>query len=202
MGRQPGRVSSASVARALGSLFALGALFVATLGGCATMPEAEPVEDVALSRYLGTWYEIASIPQWFSRGCTCTTATYESIDAATISVVNRCRKGGPEGELDVAEGRGVIPDPSEPGDLRVSFFGPFRSPYRILELGDEGQGPYTYAVVGSGKSSLWVLSRTPDMDPQLLDAILKRRATEGFEVDEVQKTRQEGCWEERRVSSP
>lgn len=182
--------------RSSSSLLLLGALAL----GCATVPEAEPVQDLELSRYTGTWYEVASTPQWFSRGCTCTTATYERVEPTQISVVNQCRKGSPAGELDTARGTATLPDPSEPGDLRVSFFGPFRSPYRVVELGDEGAGPYSYAVVGSGSDALFILSRTPEMDPALLEGILARRAAEGYDVEDVQRTRQEGCWEDRRVS--
>lgn len=178
---------------------------LALAAGCATLPEAEaePVAELEPSRYLGTWYEIASIPQWFSRGCTCTTATYEPIDAETISVVNRCRKDSPEGEVDVARGKAFLPDADEPaGLLRVQFFAPFRADYRVIELGGEaGEGPYTYAVVGSGEDALWVLSRTPEMDPELLEDLLREAARQGYEVSEVQKTRQAGCWEERGISA-
>ena len=43
------------------------------------LPPLQTIPHVDLSRYLGTWYEIANFPQGFQRGCTGTTATYESI---------------------------------------------------------------------------------------------------------------------------
>jgi apolipoprotein D and lipocalin family protein len=66
---------------------------VATLlaAGCATsttdrlhLPPLRTVPHVDLQRYLGTWYEIASFPQSFQRGCTATTATYALRDDGDI----------------------------------------------------------------------------------------------------------------------
>ena len=49
---------------------------VATLLGCQSPgPPLRVVETVDLERYQGTWYEIASYPQRFQRGCVATQAT-------------------------------------------------------------------------------------------------------------------------------
>src|SRR5262245_18669448 len=64
--------------------------------------------SVDLSRYTGTWYEIASFPQRFQRGCTATTATYTLRDDGQIAVLNRCRKGSPDGEEKSATGRARV----------------------------------------------------------------------------------------------
>ena len=41
--------------------------------GCNSIP-LETVKSVELSRYMGKWYEIASFPNRFQKGCNCTTA--------------------------------------------------------------------------------------------------------------------------------
>ena len=71
-----------------------------SLAACATstterlrLPPLQTVARVDLERYLGTWYEIASFPQSFQRGCTATTATYTLRTDGEIDVLNRCRKG-------------------------------------------------------------------------------------------------------------
>jgi apolipoprotein D and lipocalin family protein len=50
---------------------------LAALAGCAPstterlrLPQLQTVQRVDLGRYVGTWYEIASFPQSFQRGCT------------------------------------------------------------------------------------------------------------------------------------
>ena len=62
------------------------------------MPALETVAHVDLGRYLGTWYEIASFPQSFQRGCTGTTATYTLRDDGELDVMNRCRLGSLDGK--------------------------------------------------------------------------------------------------------
>ena len=48
------------------------------------------VSQVNLQRYMGTWYEIASFPNFFQRGCKCTSATYGLKDDGTVTVHNKC----------------------------------------------------------------------------------------------------------------
>ena len=122
-------------------------------------PPLAVVPQVELGRYMGTWYEIASYPTWFQKGCAGSTATYALRPDGAVDVLNRCRKGG---ELDSAHGTAWAPDPSVPAKLKVRFFWPFSGDYWIIELGPE----YEYAVVGHpSREYLWILSRTPRMEP-------------------------------------
>jgi apolipoprotein D and lipocalin family protein len=50
------------------------------------------VPSVDLNRYLGVWYEIASYPAWFQKGCTGSTADYSLLPNGRIQVINRCFK--------------------------------------------------------------------------------------------------------------
>jgi apolipoprotein D and lipocalin family protein len=149
--------------------------------GCATstterlgLPPLTTVEKVELSRYLGTWYEIASFPQSFQRGCTGTTATYTLRDDGDIDVFNRCRKGSLDGEEDTAQGRARVVDRQSNAKLEVSFFRPFWGDYWIIQLAED----YSYAVVGHpGRDYLWVLSRAPTMLPETYQRIARLQRT-------------------------
>jgi len=56
--------------------------------------------------------------------------------------------------------------------LKVSFFGPFYGGYNIVELDKKG---YQYAlIVGNDRTSMWILSRTPKLDPTILKRLVKR----------------------------
>src|SRR5512144_1232890 len=177
------------VKRAVGML---GALVMAA--GCATstterrhLAPLRTVPHVDLQRYLGTWYEIASFPQSFQRGCTATTATYALRDDGDIDVVNRCRKGSPDGPEKVARGRARVVDRSTNAKLEVSFFRPFWGDYWIVDLGAD----YEYAVVGHpGRDYLWILSRTRTMEPELYASIVHRLEAQGYETHRLQKTTQ------------
>ena len=51
------------------------------------LDELEVVDRVDLNRYLGKWYEIASYPAWFQKGCTASTAEYTLLADGKIRVV-------------------------------------------------------------------------------------------------------------------
>ena len=143
------------------------------------------VSHVDLDRYQGTWYEIASFPQRFQRGCTDTTATYRLRSDGDIAVFNRCRRGGPGGRADSIRGRARVVDSGSNAKLEVSFFRPLWGQYWILELGDD----YEYAVVGHpSRDYLWILSRTPTMDRTLYHQVLERLRVRGYDTSRLVPT--------------
>jgi apolipoprotein D and lipocalin family protein len=150
------------------------------------LPALETVPHVDLARYLGTWYEIASFPQSFQRGCTATTATYTLRDDGQIDVVNRCRLGSPDGKEKAARGRARVVDRITNAKLEVSFFRPFWGPYWIIGLAPD----YSYAVVGHPERDyLWILSRTPTMDEVTYQSILARLRVQRYETARLVRTR-------------
>jgi apolipoprotein D and lipocalin family protein len=151
------------------------------------LPDLRTVEHVDLARYLGTWYEVASFPQRFQRGCTATSATYSLRADGDLDVVNRCRDGAVNGPERRARGRARVVDRASNAKLEVSFFRPFWGAYWIVDLGPE----YEYAVVGHpSRDYLWILSRTRTMDPAVYDGILGRLRTQGYETERLVRTAQ------------
>jgi apolipoprotein D and lipocalin family protein len=147
----------------------------------------EVVGSVDLDRYLGVWYEIASYPMYFQRGCTATTATYSLREDGLIKVINSCRKGTLDGKLKQAKGRAKVVDTETNAKLKVSFFGPFWGDYWIIDLDPD----YQWAVVGGPKRKyLWILSRTPKMDPVLYEEIVARLPAMGYDPAGLNKTLQ------------
>jgi apolipoprotein D and lipocalin family protein len=162
--------------------------------GCATtttarlhLPELQTVPHVDLARYLGTWYEIASFPQRFQKGCTGSTASYTQRSDGQIDVLNRCRIDRLDGPEKVARGRARVVDKQSQAKLEVSFFRPFWGDYWIIDLGRD----YGYAVVGHpSRDYLWILSRAPVMDAQVYDGILARLTAQGYETNRLNRTLQ------------
>lgn len=58
----------------------------------------QTVLSVDLNKYSGKWYEIASYPQRFQKGCHCTTAEYTLSDKSYVIVENRCNKDSVNGK--------------------------------------------------------------------------------------------------------
>jgi apolipoprotein D and lipocalin family protein len=155
------------------------------------LPDGETVARVEVAQYVGTWYELASIPMGFQASCTATTATYEVLDAQTVSVHNACRWGGLDGNpLDI-DGTATIVDPASNARLEVDF-GFAKSPYWIVDLGvPDGDEPYPWAVVSTpDRNSLWVLSRTAQVRASRYDAIIARLEERGFDPARMQVTEQ------------
>lgn len=158
----------------------LFALLVLLLGGCAGMPDTvRPVEDFKLERYLGTWYEIARLDHPFERGLTRVRAEYSLREDGDVRVINR-GYNAKAGRWKQAEGRARFARNPQEGYLKVSFFGPFYGSYVIFELDHEN---YQYAVVsGPDTSYLWILARTPALDPKLKADLTARAAARGFDT--------------------
>jgi len=176
-----------------GKVTALVAL-LGLLAGCATstterrrLRPLRTVERVELGRYLGTWYEIASFPQRFQRGCTATTETYTARDDGQIDVLNRCRKDSLDGEEKSARGRARVVDPVSNARLEVSFFRPFWGDYWIIDL----DADYQFAVVGHpNRDYLWILSRAAALPEATYQAILSRLEAQGYETERLVRTLQ------------
>jgi lipocalin len=138
------------------------------------------VKEFDLSRYLGVWYEIARYDHSFERGMDNTMAQYILQDDGKVVVLNT---GWKDGKFKLAEGKAKYPDPTgEPGALRVSFFWFFYSDYNVMMV-DEN---YQISLVGSkAQKYLWILSRTPVPDPDLLAMVLDEAQRRGYDTSEL-----------------
>jgi apolipoprotein D and lipocalin family protein len=102
-----------------------------------------------------------------------------------IDVVNSCRK--PSGGTKSVHGAAKIVDPVSNAKLKVTFFWPFSGDYWVVALGKN----YEYAVVGEpSRRYLWVLSRTPHLDPEIYRGILHRVEQLGYVPTRLVETRQ------------
>lgn len=147
--------------------------------------ELQTVPHVDLKRYLGKWYDIASFPQSFQKGCSCTTAEYSLNDDGSIKVVNSCNK---DGKLKVSKGKASVVDKETNAKLSVTFFWPFKGKYWIIDLADD----YSYAVVGHpNRKYLWILSRTRQINPEVYEGILSRIRANGYDLSKLKKTEQQ-----------
>ena len=97
------------------------------------------VARLDLKRYMGKWYEIARFNHRFERGMDGVTAEYSLREDGKIKVLNR---GWKKGAWHLIKGKAKLPDKSQPGKLRVSFFPFIYSDYYVMELDEEH---YSYA---------------------------------------------------------
>lgn len=147
----------------------------------------QTVPTVDLNKYAGKWYEIAAFPQYFQKGCHCTTAEYTTSDKGYVIVENRCNKDSIYGKQSYIKGKAFVEEGSGNAKLKVQFFWPFKAKYWIIDLAND----YSYAVVSHpNKKYLWILSRTSKMDDTVYQQIISRLEAKGFDLSKLQKTQQ------------
>jgi apolipoprotein D and lipocalin family protein len=153
------------------------------LTSCTQIPEGiTPVENFDSERYLGRWYEIARLDHSFERGLDNVTAEYVRREDGGLDVINRGYSTAKQ-EWKQAEGRAYFVDAPDRGHLKVSFFGPFYGSYVVFGL---DQPEYQHAfVAGYNKSYLWLLSRTPQADEQLVARFVDQARQLGFDTSQL-----------------
>ena len=144
------------------------------------------VGAVDLARYAGKWFEIGSFPMFFQRNCLGdTTAEYALGPDGKVQVTNRCRNA--DASFEVAIGSATVVEGWNNSRLKVSFFWPFKADYWVIGL----DADYRWAVVGNpNRKYLWLLSRTPQLPPALLEAALAAASAQGFDLSQLRYTRQ------------
>ena len=152
-----------------------------------------PIASLDVPRYMGVWYEIAKYPNWFQRSCLANTkAEYQPQPNGSVKVINRCTSddGKPKEAVGTARQVGAPTSPK----LQVQFtpawlsFIPFLwADYWVIDL----DADYQLAAVSEPKKEyLWVLSRTPEVNPAAYAALLERLKARGFDLQKLERTRQ------------
>ena len=156
----------------------------------------QPVKSIAeldISRYMGTWYEIAKLPNWFQRKCVQgTQAQYQILGPQKIEVSNKCTTA--TGEEIKAVGVARPNSSGQVAQLEVRFAPDWTAwlplvwgAYWVLDLDPD----YQLAAVGDpSRSYLWILSRSPVVSAIQYDSLLQRLKVMGFDVTKLEKTRQ------------
>ena len=140
------------------------------------------VSQLDLAQYVGQWYEIARFDHRFERGLVGCMDNYSINDDGTVKVLNTGYEDSLDGKYKESEGKARRPDDSKPGQLEVSFFLWFYSEYNVMELTDD----YRYALVGSKTDNyLWILSRTPQLDPADKTFLLAQAKARGYDTDKL-----------------
>ena len=151
----------------------------------------QPIGTLSVPRYMGTWYEIAKFPNRFQKKCVGdTSASYALRDDGRVNVVNRCRTA--DGKTDTAEGVArQIGAPTSP-KLKVRFAPAILSfipmvwgDYWVIDLDPQ----YTLSAVSEPtREYLWILSRTPQVEPAVYAALLARLGAQGLDLSKLEPT--------------
>jgi apolipoprotein D and lipocalin family protein len=152
-----------------------------------------PIAALDVPRYMGTWHEIARLPNWFQRNCVADTrAEYSLRPDGQVQVLNRCRKDNGETIEAVGAARQVGAASSPRLEVRfapawLALLPLVWGDYWVVDLDEH----YQLAAVGEPRRRyLWILSRTPTVEPSAYAALLQRLAMQGFDIGQIQRTPQ------------
>lgn len=167
------------------------ALGVLLLASCGTAPLENPPATAAavdLTRYAGTWHEIARLPMPFQRPGDSATATYGANADGTLSVHNVAT--APNGETSEIRGTATVLDPGQNSKLLVKFNAwfatfipkPEHGNYWILHVDER----YQRALVGTpDRRYLWILARTPTIPQADEEALIAKAHDLGYDVSKL-----------------
>ena len=170
---------------------AITVLLCLICASCATnqsTPELQTVASVDLTRYQGTWYEIARLPNWFQKGCAQSKATYKILESGDVAVRNECFPT--TGKPKVAFGTASVADKRTNAKLEVVFDNwfsrlfPFltKGKYWILYLDSQ----YQTVIVGTpDRKYLWIMARTPRLEEETYQHLVRRAQALGFATDRL-----------------
>jgi apolipoprotein D and lipocalin family protein len=146
----------------------------------------QTVSHVQLKRYMGRWYEIASLPNFFQRHCRCTTANY-TLSGKEVKVLNQCYKGS-QYQLSAAHAKAWPVAGSHNSKLKVRFFWPFTGDYWVLYLSKD----YQQAIVGTpSRNYLWILARTKHISDKRFLQLVSIAKSKGYDLTELKRTQQD-----------
>ncbi|MDJ0392536.1 lipocalin family protein [Rhodococcus sp. G-MC3] len=151
--------------------------------GSAGFEPLTPVPSLDVARYLGTWNQVAAVPQPFNLECARDTqAIYSLIDPMNIRVENTCTTWS--GEQNRIIGNARVNDTATNAQLHVSFPGvPTQenpegaTNYIVAYIADD----YSWALVGDPlRTSGFILSRSPEVSPDKFREIRSVVESKGY----------------------
>jgi apolipoprotein D and lipocalin family protein len=161
-------------------------MFVSLFSCSSSDKYLEVTNHLDINKYLGTWYEIARLPNSFEKNLDRVTANYSLKENGDIRVLNKGYIIG-SSEFKEAEGTAWIPDANEPAKLKVRFFWPFTGKYWVIELDKD----YKYAMVGDpSRDYLWFLARERALSDSVYNYLLKSAEQKGFNIKTIIKVNQ------------
>lgn len=160
--------------------------------------EDQPLATIGsldVARYMGRWYEIAKFPNRFQRDCARdTTAEYSVNPEGGIQVVNRCVTAQREVKEAIGAARQVGESTSPKLKVRfapawLSFIPAVWGDYWVIDLDEK----YELAAVSEPRREyLWILSRRPDVPPEIYAALLQRLRAKQLDVERLEQSRHTG----------
>ena len=160
--------------------------FFLPLTGTARAQAVSAVAKLDASKFIGSWYVLARYPIKRQKRCLSDDMVLYALGDKrdTFQVVTSCQVK--DGNSDYWNDRGKL-SKSGDGSLKLSRIWPLTTQYWVLATGPE----YEWALIGTpNHRSLWVLSKTAVLKPEVLAEVVAKAASEGYNTAKLVKISQ------------
>lgn len=160
---------------------------LAACGGAVAEAPLRPVSHVDLSRYMGSWYVIASIPTRFGRDGYNPVETYSLEPDGRICTSFRFREGGFEGPVKKIHSVAVVTADRGNAEWQVHLFWVLREQYIVAWLSPD----YSRVIVArDARDYTWLMARTPHISPVDYRDMLRRLSAMGYDLSKLRTSPQ------------
>ena len=175
-----------------GRSFALNVPLYGMAGDKQGLCDLKPVQSVDLERFMGQWYEVGRMDSRFQSGQVGNTGHYTLVRKGQDCLIHAAytyRKKSLTAR-EVQYRAKAWPIPMESHKDAVWWFSPMSFvQFRWVIIGLDSE--YQWCVAGNPRrQNLWVMSRTPNMSPELWNHVLKIAHVNGFDVQCIRRTLQ------------
>ena len=163
-------------------------LGAAALLGCKSEKDFPPLvlaPHVDISRYMGTWYVIGNIPNFFEKDLVASTETYSpGKEPGDIDIKFQGRVKTFDGKIKTIPQTAKVLDMNVGSEWKVRIFFWLRVPYLIMDVDPE----YQWTLVGyPDRSLIWIMARTPTMNEALYASLLEKAKLQGYDISKIVK---------------
>jgi apolipoprotein D and lipocalin family protein len=165
-------------------------LTLLSLSGCATTASKtalKTVDHVDLSRFMGDWYVIGTIPWFVEKNNVGTMDIYRMRPDGRIDITYAFHKkelSAPRKEMHAV---GTILDTQSNARWGVQFLWPFQAPYIVIDLAHD----YSTTIIGyPSRDLIWIMARTPTLSEATYQSLLQKAAEQGYDIRRIVKVPQ------------
>lgn len=175
------RITTKSVLGGLLLGVAVAALPACRSGGGPVRTDVPQPAPVAVQALMGTWYEVARIPNLVERGHMGSQHQYTLQPEGEIAVRYRYRTG-PDAEWKEMSARATVLQDSGNRQWRMRFFRMLPLTQRVLDVAPDGSWMLLDAP---GRDLAWIFTRTPDLTDADYLQLRERLRAHGVNTDKV-----------------
>lgn len=151
----------------------------------------EPVGPIDLSRFMGQWYVLASIPTRFEKDAYNAVETYTLQQDGRVDTRFRFRNGAFDSPVKTICSTGYVKSGTGNAVWGVQVFWPIKAQYIVAYLKDD----YSQTIIArDARDYTWIMARTPNIPPADYDALVSRVVSFGYARGGIRKVPQ--AWPE------